>query len=153
MGTRCVIARVNQDGSCETNTCAHDGYPSGVGTKLLAHYSNEEAVSALLMLEPMSSLGNSPEAPLNWADMGQHITASGQGLLQRFQTLDDRCVVYPDHLYGHIPRMYADSPEELFQKAAEHGYDHVYLRANGRWTVGGRPHYHQRPLEEIVRPT
>lgn len=151
MGTRCVIARVNQDGSCEANICAHDGYPDGVGIKLMAHYSNEPELSALLGLEPISSLGNSPEDPLNWTDMGHLMPVDGQELQQRIQTLEDRCVVFPDRQYGHIPRMNADSTEELLQKAAAHGYDHVYLRAHGRWTVGRKPHYHQRPLEEVVR--
>jgi hypothetical protein len=56
MATRSRIAIENQDGSVTSIYCHFDGYPEGVGEKLILHYDTEEKVKALIALGDLSHL-------------------------------------------------------------------------------------------------
>jgi len=57
MSTRSLIGRENADGSVRYVYCHFDGYPTGVGATLLAHYAEPAKLDQLLDLGDLSSLG------------------------------------------------------------------------------------------------
>lgn len=61
MSTHCYIAKENSDGTCKSIYIHFDGYPEGVGEKLLNHYNTPEAVEALLEIGDINSLKNTIE--------------------------------------------------------------------------------------------
>lgn len=56
MSTRSIIGIVEPTGLIRAVTCHYDGYPAGVGKKLLQHYADADAVRALLALGDLSAL-------------------------------------------------------------------------------------------------
>lgn len=70
MGTPCMIGKRNQDGTITAIYCNFDGYPTGVGLTLAAHYTDPMKVDRLLELGDIWSLGNEP------VDVITHIVAA-----------------------------------------------------------------------------
>jgi hypothetical protein len=57
MSTRSRIGILNDDRSVTSIYCHFDGYPSGVGAILVAHYHDTVKVRELISLGDISSLG------------------------------------------------------------------------------------------------
>ena len=62
MATRSSIT-VKKDGKFKTVYCHFDGYPSGVGEKLLHHYNDQEKADSIVALGDLSCLYESVECP------------------------------------------------------------------------------------------
>lgn len=64
MATRSLIGRVVDDGEGKTHIeaiyCHYDGYPAGVGTTLMEHYTSTEKVEALIKAGSVDSLEMNP---------------------------------------------------------------------------------------------
>jgi len=64
MATRSLIGRVVNDGEgkihMEAIYCHYDGYPAGVGTTLMEHYTSDEKVEALIKAGSVESLEMNP---------------------------------------------------------------------------------------------
>jgi hypothetical protein len=58
MSTRSLIGRQKADGTVEYVYCHYDGYVTGVGAMLLAHWTDPASVEELLSLGDLSSLGS-----------------------------------------------------------------------------------------------
>lgn len=56
MSTRSTIAIRRGPASIESIYCHFDGYPDGVGSKLISHYNSIEKVEALIRLGNVSCL-------------------------------------------------------------------------------------------------
>jgi hypothetical protein len=56
MSTRSNIGVRNTDGTIDYIYCHFDGYPKGVGEKLINHYQDMDEVNALMKLGDLSSL-------------------------------------------------------------------------------------------------
>jgi len=70
MGTRSRIACRQPDGSILSIYCHWDGYPTGVGHTLVAKYSNLDTLGRLLARGDRSSLEDTPEEGMAYADRG-----------------------------------------------------------------------------------
>ena len=62
MSTRCVIGYRTPEDQVIYSYCHFDGYPSGVGAKLIARYNTEEAARQIASLHGFSSLEDTFEA-------------------------------------------------------------------------------------------
>lgn len=83
MATRSLVGIENADGTRTTIYVHFDGYPTGVGAVLLAHYTNEADVRALMGSGDHSTLdraepwegaygdGSGPVTTTDWPDVGQ----------------------------------------------------------------------------------
>lgn len=64
MATRSLIGKVVNDGEGKTHVeaiyCRYDGYPAGVGTTLMEHYTSAEKVEALIKAGSVDSLEMNP---------------------------------------------------------------------------------------------
>ncbi len=64
MATRSLIGRVVNEGEGKTHIeaiyCHYDGYPAGVGTTLMEHYTSAEKVEALINAGSVESLEMNP---------------------------------------------------------------------------------------------
>lgn len=56
MSTRCLIGRMNADGTVTSIYCHSDGYPEYTGKMLTEHYRDDAKVDALLALGNLSIL-------------------------------------------------------------------------------------------------
>ena len=63
MSTRSSIAIKNPDGTITGIYCHFDGYPEGVGNKLVKFYDTKAKVNAMLALGDISVLGDTIECP------------------------------------------------------------------------------------------
>lgn len=86
MSTRCLIG-ISYDDHFETIYCHWDGYPEGVGRKLLLHYNSPELIEELLGLGSISSLGTSADNSIAYVrDRGEDWKYN---LPQTFDTYDE----------------------------------------------------------------
>lgn len=130
MGTRCVIGRLNPDGTVSAVYCAKDGYPNGAGRTLRENYTSDEAISALMALGPLNSLGRSPLEPLDYQD-GLPLSMQEE-ITDAFLILEERCVRLPDRPDLHDP-FQATSPEDFRRAVRRNRLDHAYLHQDGAW--------------------
>jgi len=99
MSTRSYIGRLNENGSVDYVYCHHDGYPSGVGSLLVNHYTRPEDVSALLELGDLSALStNTDESVFYGRDRHESETEAKQVRNQdEFGTLDEYKYLYDEY--------------------------------------------------------
>jgi hypothetical protein len=99
MSTRSYIGRLNENGSVDYVYCHHDGYPSGVGSLLVNHYSRPEDVSALLELGDLSALStNTDESVFYGRDRHETETEAKQVVDQdEFGLLDEYKYLYDEY--------------------------------------------------------
>ena len=94
MGTRCVIAKEQHDGSYRALFCFMDGYPTGVGDQLNRHYRDPETIDRLLDLRILNSLGKSPDNPIP-APEWQQMFRSPMIPDDLYRVTKERCVTFP----------------------------------------------------------
>jgi hypothetical protein len=100
MSTRSYIGRLNQDdGTVDYVYCHHDGYPSGVGSILVKHYSRPEDVASLLELGDMSALNTDTETSVFYGrDRHESETEAKQVRNQdEFGSLDEFKYLYDEY--------------------------------------------------------
>ena len=70
MATRCKIGVQQPDGTIRSIYCHWDGYPAGVGKKLLNYYNTPTARDELIAPGDLSSLGSKigEKHPFDWRD-------------------------------------------------------------------------------------
>lgn len=116
MSTRCVIGKLNTNGSVTSIYCHHDGYPSWVGKQLLDHYNTEETINPLLALGDTSGIDESL----------------------------DKCSPYARDRGEDLNQSYSSPSFKDFESVLhKHGGDieYVYLFKDGKWFyhAGHRP--------------
>ena len=144
MGTRCVIARENQDGTIDGVYCALDGYPEGVGMTLAKHYGSDETVGKLMELKVLNSLGASPDNPLSYWDC--HL---GTGTGEPDSFIEERCVTFPDRpdLWTNLQ---CGNTSEMDAMLPTSGLRHAYLWSRGTWTHMSSPSWAPRRLIDVL---
>lgn len=114
MSTRCMVGRMYADGTIRAIRVHYDGYPSGVGKTLLAHYS-EANIEELLALGHLSSLGATVPETVAYADYLSDDEESPEEAAEAFQA-----------------RTYVD--DLRYEKALRDGWwDYAYLLCDGEW--------------------
>jgi len=128
MSTRSTIARQNEDGTITAIYCHFDGYPSGVGAILQAHYQDAQKVDALIGLGSLSGLG---------AEIGE-----AHPFEARYADDDPRaawCLAYGRDR-GEANTDATTFPDIVAYYAARDDYwaDYQYLFADGAWFIRSR---------------
>lgn len=129
MSTRSVII-VRQGGKYKGIYCHSDGYVSGVGATLLAHYTNQAKVEQLISLGDLSRLGAE--------------VAPNPGVNHSFQRRAEGVSV----AYGRDRgEQGTDAVEGTTPESVRFRFDHdyAYLFEDGAWTVSVRG----RPFESL----
>ena len=127
MGTRSRIGLVAANGKVKSIYCHWDGYPTGVGKKLLDNYSDPASVKALLALGSISSL--------------QENLAPEPGTTHQFGDAQDGVTVAYHRDRGE-PKVIskADNADDMYREACEGWEEYAYLYRDGQWyctEVGG----------------
>lgn len=105
MSTRCLIGRMNLDGSITAVYCHHDGYPlnPGVGDTLVHHYNSSDKVNGHLKIDEllkkgaMSSLGDTIEE----CDFYNDIDDNNEAEQYQFKNLEEYSTEFSDHDYHY----------------------------------------------------
>jgi len=115
MSTRSIIALKLPDDTYQYSYCHFDGYPPGVGRKLLEHWTEEADVQALLDEGAMSSLGSEIGEQHDFSDY-----------------TNDWCT-----FYGR-DRGESDTPDGIVSDLGEldHGQEYIYVMVDGEWYIG-----------------
>ena len=132
MGTRCAIGITNRDGSVDAAFCARDGYPEGVGRKLLEHYLDPVKVRAMIALGALNSLGNTPDDARSYQDLPP--LGPEDDLSTSLEDIENHCFTLPGRtdLYEELQ---AATAAEFPQLATGLGLDFAYLYHDGEWQL------------------
>ena len=127
MGTRSRIGVMHGD-KCKSVYCHWDGYLSGVGAVLLAHYDSSKA-NHLVAMGDMSSLRPLIEVP--------------EGVIHNFdEPSEDVTVFYKrDRKESNVDFKVDNSFEEFLEQCDNCGAEYYYVMEDGEWfvgTVGGK---------------
>lgn len=93
MATHSLIGLENTDGTIDYIYCHFDGYPSGVGKKLVEYYDNENRIKQLLDLGDISVLGRTPFADIEAWNRYFDINANDE-LCRTYRTRGDTDIDY-----------------------------------------------------------
>ncbi len=152
MGTRCVIAKEQSEGSVRTVSCLTDGHPAWTGYVLFHHYQDDEKIDALLDLGCLSSIGPDPLDPLPHRRFAQIVARNCErGITDDAVTrmLEEKCVVAEGA--GRSMNEYdSASLTELREKLSGSDVRFIYLWGEGGWIVSARPYDNLQPLEEAL---
>ena len=144
MGTRCVIAKEQPDGGFRAIICAMDGNPEQAGMKLLQFYQDQDRIDRLLELGNISSLGASPDEPVDYRGL------IGKEVEEMFQTINDRCLVFPDGLW--VEEKLDSRGHEEFRGRMEHsGAQYAYIYGECGWTLSEPPGADPVSLEQALK--
>lgn len=141
MGTPCIIAAESHDGSLKTAICFLDGNPEQAGRKLLAHYSQPDAVSRLIALRAIYSLGNSPDNPLDYhrpRDLDQPVA-------DIIRTLERHCITLNTHI-ATADQYRCGSLEELSGLLKDSDILYAYVYGEGGWLLLQYPNWQPEAL-------
>jgi len=130
MGTRCMIGKLEGDGTVTAIYCHWEGYAEGVGMKLMKHYQTRDKIDELMALGDLSSLG---------AEIGEKHPFS----FHEVQMTSERY----DELYGNMCVAYGRDRGELEARSKtyrdidayaenalkDHGGEYLYLYEDGFW--------------------
>jgi hypothetical protein len=95
MSTRSNIGIRERDGSIRVNYCHSDGYPSYNGRILLAHYTDESAVRALIGLGDLSFLAPTLDETFAYhRDRGEEWQSAGEFAPGEFRLLEEYAYVF-----------------------------------------------------------
>ncbi len=152
MGTRCIIAKEQSDGSVRTVFCFLDGYPAAVGQVLLDHYREEASIDALLDLGCLSSVGASAKAPIPYrrlSKMSINRWKRGEDGARITKILEERCIIAAgaEAAMNHYD---SSGMDEFRAKLAETDARFLYLWGEGGWTVSARPYDDLELLEDAL---
>lgn len=120
MSTRSLIAYTGNNYIFTSIYCHFDGYPSGVGKKLLEHYQEPTKVISLMGLGSLSTLGAELGEMHNFddiLDVGDVCTAYGRDRGERNQE-------------AQITK----GKKSLLQSASNCSAEHIYLFNNNHWS-------------------
>ena len=144
MGTRSCIGYVCPDRTILWIRCHWDGYPLGVGKKLITYYSDESRVKELIPLGDLSSLGQDPkickvDAPLDtrWKDLLTDLLMHhGVAKEHNLEKVKDKllseglyCTVFADSLPMHTSPNRKKFLEYIYNTDVEY----IYLFSNNKW--------------------
>ena len=132
MGTRCAIGITNRYGSVDAAFCARDGYPEGVGRKLLEHYHDPARIRAMIALGALNSLGNSPDDPRSYQDLPP--LGPDDDLSTSFQDIENHCFTLPGRTDLYVG-LQAATAAEFPQIATDQGLDFAYLYHDSQWQL------------------
>ncbi|ARJ65993.1 hypothetical protein WV31_10175 [Magnetospirillum sp. ME-1] len=140
MSTRSLIGRENADGTVSYIYCHYDGYLSGVGTTLLAHWVDPAKVDELIALGDLSALG---------ASIGEKHPFDRWALPEEErEKVKGWCLAYGRD------REENDAAARTIHSAKAYGMVqgvqvHYLLRADGIWHVQAR-RFEWRPLADVI---
>jgi len=121
MSTRSLIAYTSDNYKFSSIYCHFDGYPSGVGKKLLEHYQEPTKVIALMGLGSLSILG---------AELGEAHSFDAAP-----ETIGDVCTAYGrDRGERNQEANLTKGKKSLLQSASNCCAEHIYLFTNGHWS-------------------
>jgi hypothetical protein len=120
-----MIAIQNADDSFSAIYVHSDGYPAGVGRKLVDHYTDPTKISALFALGDLSVLGASIGEKVDFDSLDSRLLARQRGQCIAYRR--DRGEVLPDRVY--------QSPADLRQACIDMDAEWLYLWARAWWCV------------------
>lgn len=140
MSTRCLIGKMEKDGSVKAIYCHHDGYPAGVG-KTLSDFYGDCNVDQLLALGDLSVLGANPVSDKRFWLKNDPETQS-----QLYS--GEWCMSYRDRGEENVDaKEFAD--DEAYEKEMKDGWiEYAYLLCDGEWLVSEGHGF--KPLDEEI---
>ena len=133
MGTRCIIAAENHDGTVSAAICFLDGNPAEAGQKLLDHYTDPADVHALISLRSIYSMGNSPHHPVD------HSVLTLPDNIDHIQsTLTNHCVILP-HNIPVAEEFQNHTVKQLAQHLDNGEMHYAYVYGEGGWALLAPP--------------
>lgn len=120
MSTRSLIGKLNPDGTVTHIYCHFDGYPEGVGQKLIDHWTNPANVDELMALGDLSAVGSK--------------IGSKQDFDEYPRKHKDWCLAYGRDRNETGTEARTSPSEQSFVAVGEDSWaEYLYLFANGEW--------------------
>lgn len=141
LGTRCIIAAENHDGSISAAICFLDGNPDEAGRKLLANYTDPADIHALISLRSIYNMGRSPHHPLDY-----YAFTRPENVDNLIRQLDEHCIVL-----AHNIDAAGDFQHRSLRNLANHLPDtdmrYAYVYGEGGWSLLEPPDWRPQSLQ------
>ena len=150
MATRSAIGIENKDGSVTGIYCHWDGYPSGVGAKLVNFYKTNTKIGKLLGLGDLSSLGKNIGSKHSFSNpycYGRQVDKFDKWRAKH----DDMCTAYGrDRGDIEIKAQLYENAQSFVDWLGDAGCEYFYLYRDGAWLVSDGKDDKFRAVVEVI---